>query len=230
MQTKLVGILSLACLIFTILWLVFLIVSLTGAGPLITFEQVLAYVTKLEVMFYLTYINAGLVTVSGVLLFAALYAYYKSVSPEWAIMGVIFVPIYGVMNLVAYLSQITIVPRLLELHTMPQYQLLSEFLLRQAIQQWPDSAIFIVNNLAYAVLGIPSVIFGLLMFKSVQALRRLSGVLLALNGLACVAGFIGIVAQSDWLSQGSVVGGILFLLALAPMSWTFLRAGSNAIE
>jgi energy-coupling factor transporter transmembrane protein EcfT len=75
-QTKLVGILSLACLIFTMLWLVFLIVSIAGAGPLIAFEQVLVYVAKLDMKFYLTYANAGLVTVSAVLLFAALYSYY----------------------------------------------------------------------------------------------------------------------------------------------------------
>ena len=222
MQTKLLGVLSLICLVVTILWLVFLIAGMAVAGPLETFEQVLAHVNKADVIFYVTYTNAALVTVSAVMLFAALHLYYKPIAPEWSSIGVSFVPIYGAMNLVVYLSQVTVVPRLLQLQAMPEYQALSQFLLRQAIQQWPDSVISIVNNLAYAVLGVPSIIFGVLMLKSAPDLR-LGGILLALNGIACIAGFIGIAAQSAWLSQGSFVGGVLFLLALAPMSWVFLQ-------
>ena len=222
MQTKLPGVLSLTCLIITILWLVLFVAGIAVAGPLETFEQVLAHVNGLGVVFYLTYANAALITVSAVMLFAALYIHYKPIAPEWSAIGVIFVPIYGALNLIAYLSQITVVPRLLELQALPEYQAFSQFLLRQFIQQWSDSTISIVNNLAYAILGVPSIVFGILMLKSVPALR-LGGVLLALNGLACIAGFIGIVAQIKWLSQGSLIGGVLFLLALVPMSIVFLQ-------
>jgi len=222
MQTRLLGVLSLILLALTILWLVFLIVGLAAAGPLDTFEQVLAHVNRLDVVFYLTYANAALITVSAVMLFAALYLHYKPIAPEWSAIGATFVPIYGAMNLIVYLSQVTVVPRLLQLQALPQYQVLSQFLLRQAIQQWPDSTISVVNNLAYAVLGVPSIIFGVLMLKSAPVLR-VGGALLALNGLACIAGFIGIAAQSTWLSQGSLIGGVLFLSALAPMSWGFLQ-------
>lgn len=221
MQTKLLGVLSLTCLIVTILWLVLFVAGMAFAGPLNTFEQVLAHVNKLGVLFYLTYANAALITVSAVMLFGALYIHYKAIAPEWSVIGVMFVPIYGALNLIAYLSQITVVPRLLELQALPEYQAFSQFLLQQTLQQWPDSTISIVNNLAYAVLGVPSIIFGILMFKTVSALR-LGGVLLTLNGLACIIGFIGIAAQTTWLSQGSLIGGVLFLLALVPMSFVFL--------
>lgn len=222
MQTRLLGILSLICLVITLLWLVFLIAGMATAGPLNTFEKVLAHVNKLDIVFYLTYANAALITVSAVMLFAALYIHYKSVAPEWSAIGVIFVPIYGALNLIVYLSQITVVPRLLQLQVLPEYQAFSQFLLRQIIQQWPDSAISIVNNLAYAILGIPSIVFGILMLKSAPALR-LGGALLALNGFACIIGFIGITAKNTWLGQGSIIGGVLFLLALAPMSMAFLQ-------
>ncbi len=222
MQIKLLGVLSLTCLIFTILWLVLFVVDMAVAGSLETFEQILAHVNKLGVLFYLTYANAVLVTVSAVMLFAALYIHYKPIAPEWSAIGVMFVPIYGALNLIAYLSQITVLPRLLELQALPEYQVFSQFLLHQLIQQWSNSTISIVNNLAYAVLGVPSIIFGILMLKSVSALR-LGGVLLTLNGLACIAGFIGIAAQITWLSQGSLIGGVLFLLALVPMSFVFLQ-------
>jgi len=46
MQTKLLGVLSLICLIVTILWLVFLIVDMSVAGPLETFEKVLTQISK----------------------------------------------------------------------------------------------------------------------------------------------------------------------------------------
>ncbi len=223
MQTKLLGVLSLICLVFTVLWLVCVIAGgMAVAGPLETFEQVLARVNKADAILYLTYTNAALITVSAVMLFAALYVYYEPMAPEWSAIGVTFVPIYGAMNLIVYLSQITVLPRLLELHAKPEHQTLSQFFLRQAIHLWPDSAAFIVNNLAYAVLGVPSIIFGVLMLKSAPALR-LSGVLLSLSGLACIAGFIGIAVQSAWLSQGSFGGGVLFLLALVSMTWVFLQ-------
>lgn len=222
MQPKLLGVLSLVTLVLTILWLGFLLAGMAAAGPLESFDQILAHVNKLDVLFYLTYANAALITLSAMMLFTALYVQYKPMEPEWSAIGVMFVPVYGVMNLIVYLSQVTVVPRLLALQALPEYQALSRFLLRQVIQQWPDSTISIVNNLAYAILGVPSIIFGILMFKSTPALR-LGGALLVLNGIASIAGFIGIVAQSTWLSQGSLVGGVLFLLALVPMSLVFLR-------
>jgi len=138
-NTRSVSVLSLTCLLFTILWLAFLIVGMITAGELNTFEKTLAYVSKLDTVFYITYVNAALITVNAVMLFATLYIYYKPVALEWATIGIVFVPIYGAMNLVAYLSQITIVPRLLQLQSTPDYQALSLFALHQVIQQWPIS-------------------------------------------------------------------------------------------
>jgi hypothetical protein len=222
MQTKLTGWLSLLCLILTVLWLVLLIVGLAGAGPLDTFDRALAYASTLGLMAYLTYANAALITIVAVMLYHLLYQSCREDAPEWAFIGLGFVPIYGALNLMVYLSQITVVPQLMQLQALPEYHSTAAFLLRQALQIWPASAISIVNNLAYAILGIPSVIFGILLMKKEAALR-IGGVLLAVNGVACIAGFIGIVAQIPWLSQGSLLGGVLFLLALIPLSWAFLH-------
>ena len=97
-NTKLLSALSLTCLMFTILWLFFLIVGLSAAGELDTFEKVLSHISTLDVVFRLTYVNAALITVNAVMLFAALYIYYKPVASEWATIGIVFVPIYGAMN------------------------------------------------------------------------------------------------------------------------------------
>lgn len=78
------------------------------------------------------------------------------------------------------------------------------------------------NNLAYAILGIPSIIFGVILFKQ-DSWKRLAGFLMALNGVACIVGIVGIALGNSLLSTGSLVGGILFLFALIALSWTFLR-------
>jgi hypothetical protein len=221
-NTRLLGLLSLACLITTVLWLALLILGLASAGPLGTFDQVLAYVSGLSAVFIATYANAALVTITALALFAGLHVHLRSAAPLWSAVAMAFLPVYGAMNLCAYLSQITVVPRVLELRGIPGDRETADFWLRQLIQAWPDSAVFVVNNLAYAVLAVPSVIFGVLLFKSGGASKRGSGVLLALSGLASFVGFIGIVSRIGWLGQGSLVGGVLFLLALISLTYTFM--------
>ena len=215
-RNKLLGTLSLICLIFTVIWLVLLIYGAATQGPVETLEQALASVAHLGLLHYLTYANATLITLSATMLFAGLYVRCKTEAPLWAAMGAAFVPIYGLLNLFAYLSQITIVPRLVAL------QPASDLLLAQMVQGWPGSAVNVVNNLGYAVLGIPSIIFGLLLGKR-HAPMRLAGILLALSGVASIIGMAGIVAQSPALGLGSIVGGVLFLAALIPLSVALLR-------
>ena len=222
MKTKLVGSLSLICLILTILWLVFMIAGLVVAGPLETFEQVMAYTGGAGALFYVSYINAALVTVCVAMLFSAFHWYLKPTDPLWSGIAAIFVPVYAAMNLVVYLSQITVVLRLIDLQWIGGVESGTYLLLKLMIQQWPDSMMSTINNLAYAVLGIPSVIYGVLLFRVFPVLRT-AAVFLILNGIACIAGFSGVVIQSPWLNKGVLVGGVLFLIALIPISLGFLN-------
>jgi hypothetical protein len=219
---RLLGWLSLFCLFVTLVWLVLMIAGTASAGPLDTFELMLAHIAQQGALFYLTYLNAALIPLSATLWSVALYLHCKPAAPEWSALALILVPVYCVLNLFAYLSQITLVPALLSLRQSPEYQATAEALLRLAIQQWPGSTVGFFNNLAYAILGIPSIIFGLILLKE-GGLKRLAGLLLALNGVACIAGVVGILMNNKLLSNGSVVGGVLFLLALIPMAWAFLR-------
>jgi hypothetical protein len=130
---------------------------------------------------------------------------------------------YAVFSLIAYVSQITVVPRLIELAAQPQHQVMAEGALRLFIQQWTGSAVWVINNLAYALLGIPSIVFGILLARQGGWMAR-AGWLLALNGAACILGMLGIVLRSDPLSLGSVAGGVLFILALVLMMPAFFRS------
>jgi hypothetical protein len=68
------------------------------------------------------------------MLLSALYVLLRPVDPVWATIGVAFVPIYGAMNIAVYLSQVTVVPRLLELVASLEYQVLAAFALRLAVR------------------------------------------------------------------------------------------------
>lgn len=221
-KQKTLGMLALIVAISTVLFLVLFILGIVRAGPIETYDQVLAVAQKQDVLFTLAYVNVTLLTITATMFYAALYVYCRSASPLWSVIGIIFVPVYTVFNLVAYFSQISIVPRLLILAESPENQVIAEFMLRQLIQQWPESAVSIYNNLAYAILGIPSIIFGVILYQKQPALR-VGSVLLALNGVACIVGIAGIVLGSSLLSWGSIVGAILFLLALIVFSWVYLR-------
>ncbi|MGW8249527.1 MAG: hypothetical protein ACWGO1_02705 [Anaerolineales bacterium] len=216
------GILAFIAAVSTVLFLVLFILGIARAGPMQTYEQVLAVSARQDVLFTLAYANVTFLTIIASMFFAALYVYCRSGSPLWSFLGVIFVPVYTVFNLVAYFSQITVVPRLLELAGAPENQAVAEFLLRQLIQQWPESAVSVYNNLAYAILGIPSIIFGVILYQKQPELRT-GGLLLALNGVACIAGVLGIVLGSSLFAWGSIVGAVFFLLALIMFAWAFLR-------
>jgi hypothetical protein len=222
MKTKLTGILSLLALITTLLFLVFFIVDMAGAGPMNTFEQVLAHVSLQTPLWTLSYVNVTLLTVFASALMASLYSLCREISPAWAAVGLVFVPVYCALNLFSYFSQITIVPRLIELGADPQYTAFAKFLLRQLLQSWPDSAVSIFNNTAYGVLGIPSILFGVLLPR-LDGRLKLGGWLLILNGAACLIGVVGYAARQPLLSLGSLVGAVFFLAALFPLTWTFIR-------
>jgi len=209
-------------LIVTVIWLALLIADTATAGPLDTFEQVLAHVSDLDALFYLTYANAALTVLATTLLFAVLYLTCKTTAPELALLGLVFVPAYAALNLVVYLSQLTVVPALLTAHQQAQHQAAAELLLRQTVQMWPGSGIAFLNGLGYAILGIPSIILGTILLRRRGSLR-LAGALLALNGLACLMGLIGMLAGSELLGNGSLVGGALYLLALVPLNVVFWK-------
>jgi hypothetical protein len=208
---------ALSCLVVTVIWLALLIYGTAVEGGVESYEEALAAATDIGLLDVLTYFNAALITVTAMMLFAGLSVLLWPDAPLWTAMGAVFVPVYGLLNLFAYLSQLTIVPRLAALRpTM-------DVLLAQMVQAWPGSVVNVLNNLGYAVLGIPSIIFGVLLARRAPSLRA-GGILLAVSGAASVVGIVGIAARIGALELGSIVGGVFFLAALVPLSVTWLRA------
>ena len=229
MNLKTLGYLSLILLTLTTIWLFLLIGNTIEVGPIDTFEQAMEYVSRADWKFYLSYANAGLLTIVATIWMVALFLYCLPKLPTWiALTGLIFTPVYCTLNLFAYFSQITAVPLLVNLHTSSTYRSSAEVALALMIQQWPGSAVAFFNSLAYAVLGIPSIIFGLTL-RERNMLLNLAGILLALNGVACILGAIGVALHNSILRSGVLIGGVFFFLCLFPMSWVLIRNIDNQV-
>jgi hypothetical protein len=226
MNKKLIGIFAWISFVFVTLWIALFIISAATYGPTKTFEQALGFVSRLDVLFYLTYLNATIFTLLAVMLMAGLYLICKTTHPTWSIMGAALIPIYGIMNVFAYFSQIVLMPVLIPLREISNFQTAVDVWLRVSIQTLPGSAMNTINNLAYAILGIPSIIFGVILYQQIKSLR-IPGILLGLNGIACIIGVVGILMDNAILSWGSVIGGVLWWAALLPLGMVLFKENAN---
>jgi hypothetical protein len=205
------------------LWLTLFIAGMAISGPVETMSEAVESVVEPGALYTLTYLNAALVTLTATAFFGGLYLYCSPYAPVWSMAGLLFVPVYATLNLFAYLSQVTIVPMLVDRVVASGEGIL---LLAQLVQQWPGSLANIVNNTGYAVLAVPSIVYGVMLMNA-RPPMRLGGIMLGLSGLASLIGLAGIMAKSVTLGAGSVVSGGLFLLALIPLSWGFLQHGKG---
>ena len=123
-------------------------------------------------------------------------------------------------NLVAYLSQVLVVPGLLTRAIEPESQVFATQMLGMLLQDWQGSAIAALNLLAYAALGVPSILFGILMARKVQALRT-GGILLAVSGVLSILALVGTGAGSALLGLMSPLSGAVFLVGLVPVARYF---------
>lgn len=222
MNIKFYGFVSLACLIFSIVWIVLLIYSIIQSGPTETLEQAYKLAGNAGFNFYLTYINAVFITITATILFTGIYFYCKSTDPQLALIGLIFIPVYCVFCLFSYFSQISILPRLLSHINIINKDSNTTVLVGQVLQGWQESAVWIINNLAYAVLGIPSIVFGISLYKR-GGIARTTSIFLILSGLASIFGIVGIVSNNKLIGMSSAIGGVLFIISLVYLSLMFFR-------
>jgi hypothetical protein len=198
------------------------------------FEDAYDFVKDPGVLFYLTYLNVVVLTIFDVVLFGMLYLYFKPAFPVLSLCGVLFVPVYAAYNMFVYISQVSIVQKIISVYEGQVGEEVMQVLLGQFIQLWEHSTIAFINNYAYAILGIPSVLFGIAIYRmepglnasssvKIPGLSKATGLLLVLNALACLLGIIGIIMGNQILAYGSAIGGGLFFLSLIGLSIIFWR-------
>ena len=223
MKSKTTGILALIATVITYIWVIGVIWDINLKGSIETFDQALDYGSNPDTLYYLNYINVSLLTIITTMMFAGIYEYFKKSLEVWATIGILFVPIYCTLNLIAYLSQVTVIPRILSLAEMNAYRSEAELLAVLMTQNWDGSAVSVINLMAYALLGIPSIIFGSAMLKFGR-LWVIAGSLLALSGIGSIVAFIGVLMGNSTLASVTLISGFIYAVALIFITIIFLRS------
>lgn len=206
------------CALLTTAWVLTLGILMARSGPLETASDALMFVTNPGILYTLNYGLASAITVAAMGLMVTLGMVFLESRPQVVVFGWVFVPVYGVLNLWVYLSQISLVPSLAAVVTEGSPEAWGVL---QMIQAWPESAMALANGLAYAALAVPSVCFGVALVQSRRA--SVAGGLLAFNGVFCVVGVLGMMSGSDRLSMGLMIGGVLFLVSAGLLGLLPLR-------
>lgn len=226
MKLKGFGIVSILCLAATLLWLGLLIHAIASRGALDTVQKAAAALSGAGAAYYLTYFNAALITLLATVLFAGLYLACRDRGPALSLVGIVFVPVYCVLNLVVYLSQVSAVPAVVGAWQSMGNKGWALLLLGLLVQELPGSLAVLLNTLAYAVLAIPSILFGRILMGGGKW-AWISGIVLILSGACSIAGFVGLIARVTLLAACTVLGGVLFIVALGFLAAMFL--GENQL-
>ena len=129
----------------------------------------------------------------------------------------IFIPIYGVLNLVCYSIQISIVPSIATkvLSTSGDVLFASQLMVSNGF-----SIMDFFSGLAYFILGIPSIIYGYFLIKN---LKKKSGFSLLLSGIFYIIGIIGYMLQNEILTSGTFFGAVTFIIVLVFLIFDFSK-------
>jgi len=214
-QQNRIRVTSIILFVQTLIWIVFTGFSMSQVESTWTYTDYVTWASKPDFFFIGNYINATLLTITAIVLFTFLYGFLKNKYESYAMLGLVFIPIYGLLNIICYSIQISVVPLIAgdSFDSPDKIYFASHF-----IQAYSKSIFGFMNGMAYAILGITSIIYGVLMFKE---FKKLSGVLISLNGISCIIGIIGYIINNSILATGIMIGGILFLGALAAMAFEF---------
>lgn len=224
MKHKTLGVIILIDVVCLLAWLGGMILMINAYGEIKSFDQALAFATERHPFYYtFTYANAVLFSLLNSMVFAGLYGLVKDRYPLWSAIGFVFIPVYSILAIISYLSQLVIIPPLIELLAEPRYQAVVEVLLRNLIQNWSGSTLGYFDQFSYFILGIPSLIFGLALLPFGK-LMKAAGLMLALSGASCLLIGPGVIFDIPALiSAPSMLGGVLSITAFIPLSIALLR-------
>jgi|GEM_PF-2967515 len=223
MHDRSLGTLTSLVAITTAMWVALTIYRQATLPPINTLPDQIASIEGQLGLFKLNYANAGLITLANAALFAAMYVYCQDESPIWAAVGLVFVPMYALGNLVVYLSQVFVVPDLLVRYHDPASAAIAARWLALTLHEWSGSATEFLNLLSYALLGIASLIMGVLMRRKAPRLRTAS-LLLGISGALSILSLLGLGLENGLLTSMVMASGLVFLIAVVLLAGYFMRA------
>ena len=226
MKNKYIGWLGVAVAVTTVLWIVLMMIAESTTSTVEDMDTKVMLIKSELYLYKMSYLNAGLLTFLNIMFMSALYLYCKHTNDFWSTLGFAFIPIYGITNLFAYLSQVFLVPEIIDLYISPATHNFAKLLLNMTVHTWPGSLVEAINGMAYALVGIPSIIFPLISMRK-PGLLAAGGYLLMSSGILSILAFLGILISAGFLILLSVAGGIVFLISVFLISYHFLNNESE---
>jgi hypothetical protein len=229
MNQKTIGIISSIAILTNIIWILLMMLMEGNAPVFKTLGERISFIESKAILYKLSYLNAALLTVIGILFMTSLYIYSRKKNEFWPTIALVFIPIYGILNLFSYLSQVFIVPALLNLYKLPESKEISSILLNLTLHNWHGSIVESLNGLAYAILGIPSIIFPILIMRKPLVLAC-GGIMLMTSGVLAIIAFLGTLVSTQYLTSISIIGGILATLANFPIAYHYLFSKNKSCD
>lgn len=207
LQSK-VRFLGIIVLLQTIIWIAFTIISMSQVNSTWSSQDFVQWVSRPDIFYVGNYVNATLLTIFVIILFCYMYSYLNKETTAHYLVALIFIPIYGLMNIIAYSIQISIVPQTAQIEILSNSM---NGISQHLIQANSKSLMGFINGMAYALLSIPSIIFGIGLYKDY---KKYSGICFIASGIASDIGIIGYLLGDSLISTGIMISGVIFLIGL----------------
>lgn len=182
------------------LWPVFMFLSSGNAGSI---EEKLNALIKNSEFYNLNFIAASLIAPSAILLISVISGLYKKESLGFFdTLGIVILVAYSILNSISYISQYSILSRLLEKKNI------------EAAKTWyfgnPDSLSYFLNQMGYCLFGI-AVLLIFREFLKDKGLNKAVGILFYTSAVLSIIAFIGLLMQNNILNAATVASGLLIV-------------------
>ena len=208
---KTAGIMTLLLFFTLIVWGIISSISIAEIEQYNSRREFVDFLTSSSLIYKLNYIIATALTFLTVAFFSSLYLDNKDKYPLLSLIGIMFVPIYAVLNIIIYSSQISIVPDIARHINLEGNALLDHWVF-QMIQSTYGTIFSKINAFAYAILGIPSLCFAAAIRRK-DRMGKIAALLLTTYALFCTFAFIGTGFDIKPLSVLLNVAFLIFVLS-----------------
>ncbi len=223
MNVRYIGYSSAAFIVTIMLWIIISLLIPDGGGRIETAEDFFnSRTVNFDQQLY-RFVFLFMISCITVSIYTSLYQFCRRKSPELSMLGMIFIPAYLVLSISMYAFSLAVIPILDSLHSSPSTKDLSLVLVSHFITGSGSTAMS-MNSLPYTLIGIPSLIFGYVMFKMDKAVKAAGG-LIFISGIGYISGIFSVFGSSNILSMVAAGGGISFIISLIIMSYLFFKPG-----
>lgn len=188
------------CTIVLFLWPTFMLISSGAAG---TIEEKLQMLSQNATLYHLNFMIASLIAPSILFLICIVSRLYKKMQLNFFdTIGVALLVAYSALNALSYISQYSILPKLLANGNI------------DAAKMWymenTDSLAYFFNQLGYCFFGI-AVMFIFREFLNDKGINKTIGILFYLSGVLSIFAFIGLLMQNKVLNLSTMLSGLLII-------------------